>query len=613
MTAPVEEVYRGAEHGSRLTSILERLPGAHRNGRGWVARCPAHEDRNPSLSVDERDGKILLYCHAGCTVDAICTALGIEMRELFADGTPTLPRIVAEYRYDDERGNVLFEVVRFEPKDFRQKRPDGKGGWVWNLNGTRRVLYRLSEVIAAQSVLIVEGEKDVESARSLGLVATCNPGGAGKWREEYSESLSGKRVAIIADADEPGRKHAQAVAASLYGKAESLTVVEFPTSKDLSEWLKAGGNRRVLLGWIDDAQDWTPAAERATGAIRRWEQIPRLCDLENMRVSWLCEDLIPRGEIILLAGEPGAYKTWLALRLAKGVAQGEAFLERKCDPAEVLYLDRENPRAIVCERRAILAADSVENIRYWDRLAPEPPPLIGDIRLFEIARERRPLIIFDSLVRFHSADENSATEMAPIMAELRKLADAGATVLLLHHKSKAEGSRYRGSSDILAGADVAYTLSKDETSGLLTIRTSKTRHRELSVTIRPDLDESGDFVLTDSPAVASEREAAERLARVIAEHPGSSQDKVIELASLPRHRTSALLKNNPEKLWRSEDGPRRAKRYYPSNDGGPSGSVAQEHMSYTTEPVDSEKAPRGSKGSAVNAKVKGSRPAVKEL
>ena len=575
-----------------VEEILARLQGARSNGLGWYARCPAHEDKNPSLSIHERDSKILLHCHAGCTVEAICTALGIEMRDLFADGTPAPPRIIAEYPYNDERGEVLFEVVRFEPKGFRQRRPDGKGGWIWSLNGTRRVLYRLPEVLAVESVLIVEGEKDVESARSLGLVATCNSGGAGKWREEYGEVLNGKHVAIIADADEPGRKHAQTVAESLRGKSESLKVLELPGSKDLTEWLAAGGTKGALLGWIEGAPEWTPAAtERSAGPIRKWEQIPRLCDLEKTCVSWLCEDLIPRGEVILLAGEPGAYKTWLALRLAKGVAQGEAFLGRKCERAEVLCLDRENPRAIVCERRAIIMADRIENIRYWDRLAPEMPPLIGDIRLLEVARGLGPLIIFDSLVRFHSADENSATEMAPIMAELRKLADAGATVLLLHHKSKAEGSRYRGSSDILAGADVAYTLSKDETSGLLTLRTSKTRHRELSITIRPDLDQSGDFVLTDSAAVVSERDAVERLAQIIAENPGSNQDKVIELAGLPRHRAAALLKSNPEKLWRSEDGPRRARQYYPANDGGPNGSVAQEHMFCTTEPLDSGESP----------------------
>ena len=166
------------------------------------------EDREPSLSIHLRDGKILLHCHAGCTVEAICTAAGIQMRELFADSSSD-PRIVAEYSYTDESGTLLFQVVRFEPKDFRQRRPDGYGGWNWNLNGVRRVLYRLPDVLKAKSVLVCEGEKDCETARKLGLTATCNPGGAGKWRDEYRETLRGKRVAIIADADEPGRKHAQ--------------------------------------------------------------------------------------------------------------------------------------------------------------------------------------------------------------------------------------------------------------------------------------------------------------------------------------------------------------------------------------------------------------------
>src|SRR5712692_2441666 len=198
-------------------ALLERFQGVRRAGDGWSALCPAHEDRNPSLSIYVREGKILLRCHAGCTTEDVCAALGIEMRELFADSGPA-SRIVATYDYRDEYGALLFQVVRYEPKDFRQRRPDGKGGWAWNLDGIRRVLYCLPEVMAASDVLVVEGEQDVETARGLGLAATCNPGGAGKWRDEYSEALRGKCVAILADADHPGRKHARQVAASLFGK-----------------------------------------------------------------------------------------------------------------------------------------------------------------------------------------------------------------------------------------------------------------------------------------------------------------------------------------------------------------------------------------------------------
>lgn len=145
--------------------LAERL-GGKLNGSGWMARCPAHDDRSPSLSISETNGKVLLHCHAGCTTEAVCTAAGIELRDLFSDNgqNGTAPRIVAEYSYHDEQGALLYQVVRYEPKTFKQRRPDGND-WKWNLNGTRRVLYRLPDVLKAKSVLVVEGEKDCETAR----------------------------------------------------------------------------------------------------------------------------------------------------------------------------------------------------------------------------------------------------------------------------------------------------------------------------------------------------------------------------------------------------------------------------------------------------------------
>jgi hypothetical protein len=131
-------------------------------------------------------------------------------------------RHVASYDYHDEGGRLLFQTARLFPKDFRQRRPDGNGGWIWNLGGVRRVLYRLPELLAAikkapdEIVFVVEGEKDVDRLRELGAVATCNPMGASKWREEYTESFRGaETVCVIADKDQPGRAHAEHVAASL--------------------------------------------------------------------------------------------------------------------------------------------------------------------------------------------------------------------------------------------------------------------------------------------------------------------------------------------------------------------------------------------------------------
>ena len=133
--------------------------------------------------------------------------------------------IGALYSYLDEEGDLLYQAVRFIPKGFAFRQPAERGGWVWNLNGVRKVLYRLPEVIAAQEVFVVEGEKDVNALVKWGLVATCNPGGAGKWKKEYSEILAGKKVVIIPDDDEPGQKHAQDVAESVMTYAKEVRLI----------------------------------------------------------------------------------------------------------------------------------------------------------------------------------------------------------------------------------------------------------------------------------------------------------------------------------------------------------------------------------------------------
>lgn len=163
------------------------------------------------------------------------------------------PRIVATYDYRDEDGRLLYQAVRYEPKDFRQRRPDGQGGWVYRLDGVRRVLYRLPELVASdrdRPVFVVEGEKDADRLASLGCVATTNPMGAGKWRPEYGEFFDARHVVILADNDEAGRTHATAVARALHARAASLKVVALPglpEKGDVSAWLDLPGNDLVRL------------------------------------------------------------------------------------------------------------------------------------------------------------------------------------------------------------------------------------------------------------------------------------------------------------------------------------------------------------------------------
>jgi hypothetical protein len=214
-------------------------------------------------------------------------------------------RIVAAYDYRDERGVLLYQVVRYEPgldgekKTFRQRRPVGKDKWEYNLGNSRRVLYRLPELLAAadlgRPVFVVEGEKDADRLVKLGLVATTNAMGAGKWRSEYGESLRGRHVVILPDNDDPGRQHAQAVAVALHGTAASIKTIEFPglpPKGDVSDWLDAGGSKENLLTIASRGQPWQPPpAQAAAAGPEPWE--PPIPLTEDRQIEPFPVDVLP--------------------------------------------------------------------------------------------------------------------------------------------------------------------------------------------------------------------------------------------------------------------------------------------------------------------------------
>jgi len=230
---PLERVHGAlSDHGSRRSGPTS-----------WT--CPAHDDRKASLSVTATtDGKVVLNCHAGCHSDAVVAALGLQWTDLFPQpevGSQRHSTIVAAYSYVDERSRPLFEVVRFAPKDFRQRRSDGNSGWIWNLRGTRRVLYRLPRILEAvaarKTIYVAEGEKDVHALEQAGAVATCNPMGAGKWQDSYAETLAGASVIVVADRDQAGCKHARTVVSSLRAHGCTVQVVEAAEGKDAADHL----------------------------------------------------------------------------------------------------------------------------------------------------------------------------------------------------------------------------------------------------------------------------------------------------------------------------------------------------------------------------------------
>lgn len=255
-----------------VQAILSKLKKVKGAGHGkWSALCPAHTDKKPSLSVGlGEDGKVLLHCHAGCDVKDIVAAVGMTEADLFADAPaqPGKPEVVATYDYTDLDGNLLYQVVRRNDKSFRQRQPDGRGGWVWNIKGTPRVLYNLPQVASTPIedwVFIVEGEKDADNLRELNIAATTNSGGAGKWHQVADDSvLHGRQVAIIPDNDEPGREHAQQVAMALRGKAKVVKVLDLltlwpdaPAKADISDYIA----ERDSLASEDIAQGLVELAE----------------------------------------------------------------------------------------------------------------------------------------------------------------------------------------------------------------------------------------------------------------------------------------------------------------------------------------------------------------
>jgi putative DNA primase/helicase len=236
-----------------LLSNVRRLPTG-----GVMAKCPAHDDTTASLKIDKGDGgRAILYDHGHCETEAVVAAIGLTMADLFPNGNgrpravPT--KIVAVFDYRDERGELVYQVVRLNPKSFRQRRSDGRGGWIYKLNGVSLLIYRLPELMAASAddwVFIPEGEKHVDTIRALGLVATCNSGGAGKFKPQFAKYLKGRNVAILPDNDGPGRGHAQIVAANVAPAAAQVKIVELPglaPKGDIIDWLKAGGTREQLL------------------------------------------------------------------------------------------------------------------------------------------------------------------------------------------------------------------------------------------------------------------------------------------------------------------------------------------------------------------------------
>lgn len=426
--------------------LLNRLDKVKANETGWVACCPAHEDRHPSLSISVGgDERVLLHCHAGCTVDAICRSLGIEPKDLFVPTNGKVEKtIVATYPYTDETGTPLFEVVRFQPKDFRQRRPDGS----WGLGQTRRVLFHLPRladaVVGGEPIYIVEGEKDVLAVEAAGAVATCPPMGAGKWRAEYTASLEGARqVIIVADKDQPGLEHALQVEQSLQGSVESVTVVEAASGKDAADHLAAGLTLGELVARI------APSTPGQIKVVTLTEFVSVTEDTAEPLIGERDDSLLPANGLLLMYGDGGAGKTTLSVDALAHLASGTSWLSNTVQRAlKILLIENEGPRGPFREMlaRKVGRWDGetfTSNVHVleepWTQFTLSEPHYRRELA-DQIDRTETDLVIVGPLASLGAkgtGTPDDVNEFTAMIADLRNHSERQFALWIVHHENKA--------------------------------------------------------------------------------------------------------------------------------------------------------------------------------
>lgn len=400
-------------------------------------------------------------------------------------------RIVATYDYPDEFGEVLFQVVRYEPKDFRQRRPDG-AGWSWSLKGVRQVPYRLPEILEAmghdRTIFIVEGEKDADALWALGIPATCNAGGAKKWPASFQILFSGADVVILPDNDDAGREHRDLVAASLKDVANvrSLDLPGLPLKGDVSDWLAAGGTGAALLALAEAARPYTgPTTTSRFGAIL-WADLDRV----ECRQDYLVEDLIFCGDIGMFYGASGSGKSFLAVDMGLSIARGAPFLGKRTRKGAVIYQAGEGGKGLVKRLKAYRQHYNIHERDIPFVLLPERVDLFskdGDTDAFieeclawsSVLPDPLAAIVIDTFsTASPGANENASEDVSRLLVAGERLNKAtGAAVFWVHHKNAA-GDRERGHTSLRANIDTAMEVVRDPETNFRTLRLAKLKDGE---------------------------------------------------------------------------------------------------------------------------------------
>ena len=490
--------------------ILSRLQGVKGGHGQWTARCPAHDDRQNSLSVAEgNDGRVLLHCHAGCDVDKIATALGLNKSDLFPDKPRNYGTAEREHVYP---GGQLKKVI--------YRRADGSkyacwfhkngGAWAKGRGGAAPILYIGGELAGA--VFICEGEKDVDTLHRLGYDAASGADGAGpgKWRKEYTEQLRGRSVCVFMDNDEVGRAYAAETCNALHGAASSVRLLdiatvwpEVPEHGDVSDMVAALGPERaceLIAQLIAAAPGWEP--QEAPDPL--FSLFKPLEDFPEEEAKWLVPGWIPAGQISVIAADGGIGKTTLWCHIIAALSNGTTCVLDPPgftrEPMRIMFLTTEDSVRKKLRRKLRLAGANMRNIITPDFVGDRSGLLhklkFGSQEMEQVLRHFRPaLCVFDPIQGFTPPKVNmgSRNEMRDCTAQLITIGeDIDTTALIVCHTNKRKGAygrdRIADSADIWDIARSVLMAGFTEDQGMRYLSNEKNNYAPLQETILFTID-----------------------------------------------------------------------------------------------------------------------------
>ena len=411
----------------------------------------------------------------GNLADILESKFGIAKNEQAKSCSNKHRTLVKRYDYRDASGSLAYQVERYEnPKTFRQRRPDGSGGWLYNLNGVQPVLYNLPELLSrtAEPIYLVEGEKDADALMAGGVLATTNSGGASKWDDSLTESLRGREVIILPDNDEPGLIRAQRLLKALTGVATSVEAKDpsvFPEKGDVSDFLVS--HRAVELS--------------ALPSLKPQKLFP-VMTLSQLKakppIQWLVEGILPARGVGFLVGAGGSGKTFCALHICLAILNGKKLWGHDTtNRGDIYYLAHEGLFGLAQRTEAALMYHGLKDdgLIFGERGAKLT--VDDDIELILADAPNLGLIVLDTMSKSVAGkDENSNSDMSEAVERASRLADGlGCFVLIIDHVGK-EGSKKgpRGASAKPDNADTVLMLSTDKTSKSRPAKLRVTKQRE---------------------------------------------------------------------------------------------------------------------------------------